>query len=408
MTLKDIMALDAADPLREKRDLFSIPEGVIYLDGNSLGVLPKATPDAMSEMLERQWGQDLIRSWNKNDWINAPCRIGDKIGRLIGAAEGQVVAADSTSINVFKSLSAASQLNSGRKVLLSETGNFPTDPYMMEGLAAATGNRMIVELVKPSRIPDRLAPDVAALLLTQTHYKSGKVWDMAEITHLAHEAGVLIIWDLSHSAGAIQVELDKCRVDFAVGCGYKFLNGGPGAPAYIYVAERHQSKIMSVLSGWMGHESPFSFEDSYTPGQGIKRFMCGTPGILGMCALEMGVDIFQSVDMGVLRRKSRQLGDLFISLVEEKPMGFKLGSPRKAEMRGSQVSIRHPGGYSIMQALIERGVIGDFRAPDILRFGFTPLYTRYVDAWRAVSTLAEIMNSNDWRDEKYAVQVEVT
>ena len=340
--------------------------------------------------------------------IRDRCRIGDKIGRLIGAAEGQVVAADSTSINIFKALSAASQLNSRRLVLLSETGNFPTDPYMMEGLAAATGNRMIVELVKPSRIPDRLAPDVAALLLTQTHYKSGKVWDMAEITHLAHEAGTLVIWDLSHSAGAIPVELDKCKVDFAVGCGYKFLNGGPGAPAYIYVAERHQSKVMPVLPGWMGHESSFSFEDSYTPGQGIKRFMCGTPGILGMCALEMGVDIFQSVDMGVLRTKSQQLGDLFISLVEENRMGFELASPRKADMRGSQVSIRHPGGYAIMQALIERGVIGDFRAPDILRFGFTPLYTRYVDVWQAVSTLAEIMNSNDWRDEKYAVQVEVT
>jgi len=408
MKLKDFKDLDDADPLREKRDLFIIPEGMIYLDGNSLGVLPKATHDAISDMLQRQWGQDLIRSWNKNDWINAPCRIGDKIGRLIGAAEGQVVAADSTSINVFKSLSAASQLNFGRKVLLSETGNFPTDPYMMEGLATATGNRMIVELVKPSRIPDRLAPDVAVLLLTQTHYKSGKVWDMAEITHLAHEAGVLVIWDLSHSAGSIQVELDKCRVDFAVGCGYKFLNGGPGAPAYIYVAERHQSKIIPVLPGWMGHESPFSFKDIYAPGQGIKRFLCGTPGILGMCALEIGVDIFQSVDIGVLRTKSRQLGDLFISLVEENSMGFELASPREAEMRGSQVSIRHPGGYSIMQALIERGVIGDFRAPDIMRFGFTPLYTRYIDVWYAVSTLADIMSSNDWRDEKYALQPEVS
>ena len=408
MTLEDIKALDAADPLRHKRDLFSIPEGVIYLDGNSLGVLPKATPDAMNDMLKRQWGQDLIRSWNSNDWINVPRRIGDKIGRLIGAAEGQVVAADSTSINIFKALSAASQLNSGRLVLLSESGNFPTDPYMMEGLATATGNRMIVELVEPSRIPDRLAPDVAVLLLTQTHYKSGKVWDMAEITHLAHEAGVLVIWDLSHSAGAIQVELDKCRVDFAVGCGYKFLNGGPGAPAYIYVAERHQSKVIPVLPGWMGHESPFSFNDIYAPGKGIKRFLCGTPGILGMCALEIGVDIFQSVDMGVIRRKSRQLGDLFISLVEENRMGFELASPRKADMRGSQVSIRHPGGYSIMQALIERGVIGDFRAPDIMRFGFTSLYTRYIDIWHAVSMLADIMNSNDWRDEKYAVKAEVT
>ena len=408
MTLEDIKALDAADPLREKRDLFSIPEGVIYLDGNSLGVLPKATPDAMNDMLHRQWGQDLIRSWNSNDWINAPHRIGDKIGRLIGAAEGQVVAADSTSINVFKALSAASQLNSGRLVLLTETGNFPTDPYMMEGLASATGNRMIVELVEPSRIPDRLTPDVAVLLLTQIHYKSGEVWDMNEITHRAHEAGALVIWDLSHSAGAIPVELDKCKVDFAVGCGYKFLNGGPGAPAYIYVAERHQSKIMPVLPGWMGHASPFDFEDSYVPGQGIKRFLCGTPSILGMCALEIGVDIFQSVDMGVLRTKSRQLGDLFIYLVEKNCMGFELASPREADMRGSQVSIRHPGGYAIMQALIERGVIGDFRAPDLLRFGFTPLYTRYVDVWQAVSTLADIMNSNDWRDEKYAVQAEVT
>ena len=408
MTLEDIKALDSADPLSDKRDLFSIPEGVIYLDGNSLGVLPKATPDAMSDMLQRQWGQDLIRSWNKNDWINAPCRIGDKIGRLIGAAEGQVVAADSTSINVFKSLSAASKINFGRKILLSETGNFPTDPYMMEGLATATGNRMIVELVEPSRITDRLAPDVAVLLLTHIHYKSGEVWDMAETTHRAHEAGVLVIWDLSHSAGAIQVELDYCRVDFAVGCGYKFLNGGPGAPAYIYVAERHQSKVIPVLPGWMGHESPFSFEDSYVPGQGIKRFLCGTPSILGMCALEIGVDIFQSVDIGVLRTKSQQLGDLFISLVEENHMDFGLASPREADMRGSHVSIRHPGGYSIMQALIERGVIGDFRAPDIMRFGFTPLYTRYIDVWHAVSTLAEIMNSNDWRDEKYALQAEVT
>jgi len=408
MKLKDFKDLDAADPLREKRDLFSIPEGVIYLDGNSLGVLPKATPDAMNDMLQRQWGQDLIRSWNKNEWINAPCRIGDKIGRLIGAAEGQVVAADSTSINVFKSLSAASKINFGRKILLSETGNFPTDPYMMEGLATATGNQMLVELVNPSQIPDRLAPDVAVLLLTQTNYKSGKVWDMAEITHLAHEAGVLVIWDLSHSTGAIQVELDKCRVDFAVGCGYKFLNGGPGAPAYIYVAERHQSKIIPVLSGWMGHESPFSFNDIYAPGKGIKRFLCGTPGILGLCALEIGVNIFQSVDMGVLRTKSRQLGDLFISLVEENRMDFELASPREANMRGSQVSIRHQGGYSIMQALIDRGVIGDFRAPDIMRFGFTPLYTRYIDVWNAVSILADIMNSNYWRDEKYAVKAEVT
>ena len=408
MTLEDIKALDAADPLREKRDLFSIPEGVIYLDGNSLGALPKATPDAMNDMIHRQWGQDLIRSWNTNDWINAPRRIGDKIGRLIGATEGQVVAADSTSVNLFKALSAASQLNSGRSVLLSETGSFPTDPYMMEGLATASRVRLIPELVDPSRITDRLAPDIAVLLLTQIHYKSGEVWDMSEITRRAHEAGALVIWDLSHSAGAIPVELDECKVDFAVGCGYKYLNGGPGAPAYIYVAERHQSKVRPVLSGWMGHAAPFDFDDRYTPGKGMDRFLCGTPGILGMCALEIGVDIFQTVDMRVLRKKSRQLGDLFIDLVEKKCTGFELASPREADIRGSQVAIRHPDGYAIMQVLIERGVIGDFRAPDLLRFGFTPLYTRYIDVWQAVSTLADIMNSNDWRDEKYSVQAEVT
>ncbi|MBO6797879.1 kynureninase [Maricaulis sp.] len=409
MTLDEINALDATDPLREMRDLFTIPDGVIYLDGNSLGVLPKATPDAMSDMIHRQWGQDLIRSWNSNDWINAPRRLGDKIGSLIGAAPGQVVAADSTSVNVFKALSAASQLNSDKSALLSETGNFPTDAYMMEGLASASGRQLSAELVERSQILERLTKgDVAALLLTQTHYKTGALWDMAEVTRRAHDVGALVIWDLSHSAGALPVELDACNADFAVGCGYKYLNGGPGAPAFIYVAERHQGKVMPALSGWMGHAAPFAFDDRYDAGKGIDRFLCGTPGILGMCALEVGLDIFADVDMAALRRKSQMLGDLFIKLVEENTSGFELASPRVAEHRGSQVSIRHRDGYAIMQALIDRGVIGDFRAPDILRFGFTPLYTRYSDVWTAVSELADVMNTNSWKDEKYTVRAAVT
>lgn len=409
MTLDEIKALDAADPLRQTREVFSLPDGVTYLDGNSLGVLPKATPDAMNDMVHRQWGKDLIRSWNSNDWINAPRRLGDKIGKLIGAAPGQVVAADSTSVNVFKALSAASQLNSGKSVLLSENGNFPTDAYMMEGLASASGNRLHAELVERDHILDRLdRGDVAALLLTQTHYKTGALWDMADVTRRAHAAGALVIWDLSHSAGALPVELDACKADFAVGCGYKYLNGGPGAPAFIYVAQRHQGQVMPALSGWMGHAAPFAFDDQYDAGRGIDRFLCGTPGILGMCALEVGLDIFKEVDMAVVRKKSQQLGDLFIRLVEDHTSGFELASPRDAERRGSQVSIRHKDGYAIMQALIERGVIGDFRAPDILRFGFTPLYTRHVDVWTAVSELADIMNSNAWQDEKYAVRAAVT
>jgi len=409
MTLDEIRTLDATDPLRKTRDLFTIPDGVIYLDGNSLGVLPKATPDAMSDMVHRQWGQDLIRSWNTNDWINAPRRLGDKIGRLIGAAPGQVVASDSTSVNVFKSLSAGSQLNPDKTVLLSEAGNFPTDAYMMEGLVSVSGNTLSAELVERDQLLERLSKgDIAVLLLTQTHYKTGELWDMAAVTRHAHEAGSIVVWDLSHSAGALPVELDACNADFAVGCGYKYLNGGPGAPAFIYVAERHQGKVMPALSGWMGHAAPFAFDDRYDAGQGIDRFLCGTPGILGMCALEVGLDIFADVDMGVLRKKSQTLGDLFIDLVAENTAGFELASPRDARQRGSQVSIRHRDGYAIMQALIDRGVVGDFRAPDILRFGFTPLYTRYSDVWNAVSELADIMNTQCWQDDKYAVRAAVT
>ena len=403
-----IRQLDADDPLKDFRARFDLPPGVVYLDGNSLGALPKATADRIADVVGREWGQDLIRSWNSNNWIEAPRRVGAKIARLIGAEPHEVVAADSTSINVFKALSACLQLRPGRTTILTERGNFPTDGYMMQGLAAMSGGKVTAKLVETEEIEDALDDDVAALLLTQTHYKTGRLHDMTALTDAAHAAGALTIWDLSHSAGALPVDLDGARADFAVGCGYKYLNGGPGAPAFIYAAERHHDDVMPALSGWLGHARPFDFLDDYEPAGGIDRFQCGTPGILGMAALECGLDLMLEADMKDIRAKSIALCDLFIELVETRLDGFEIVTPRDGEARGSQVSMTHEHGYPIMQALIERGVIGDFRAPDILRFGFTPLYTRYEDVWRAVETLAEIMESGAWQDERFAVRSAVT
>jgi kynureninase len=407
-TLADVRALDAADPLAGFRARFSLPEGLVYLDGNSLGALPQATGARVADVVAREWGEDLIRSWNKNHWIEAPRRVGAKIARLIGAQSHEVVAADSTSINVFKALSACVQLNSRRSIILSERGNFPTDAYMMQGLAAMSGGRLRQELVDTADIEAALTPDVAVLLLTHTHYKTGRLHDMAALTRAAHDKGVLVIWDLSHSAGALPVDLNACEADFAVGCGYKYLNGGPGAPAFLFAAERHHDTVFPALSGWLGHKAPFAFDDHYEPAQGVDRFQCGTPGILAMAALECGLDLMLEADMQAIRKKSGALGDLFIELVEASTTGFELASPRVASSRGSQVSIRHPEGYAIMQALIARGVIGDFRAPDILRFGFTPLYTRFEDVWTAVAGLADIMKSETWREDRFAVRAAVT
>ena len=408
MDLATIRAMDAADPLRDFRDRFDLPEGVIYLDGNSLGALPKVTAARLADVVAREWGQDLIRSWNKNHWIEAPRRLGGKIAHLIGAQDHEVVTADSTSINVFKALSAAVQLRPDRPVILSETGNFPTDAYMMQGLAALSGGRIEQKLLPAADIPAALDETVAVLLLTQTHYKSGRLHDMAALTRAAHEAGALVIWDLSHSAGALPVDLNGCEADFAVGCGYKYLNGGPGAPAFIFCAERHHGQVFPALSGWLGHAEPFAFKDEYAPGAGIDRFQCGTPGILGMAALECGLDLMLEAEMAAIRLKSQALGDLFIALCEDQLTGFELASPRDAALRGSQVSIRHDEGYAIMQALIARGVIGDFRAPDILRFGFTPLYTRYEDVWLAIEALADIMQTGEWREDRFATRAAVT
>lgn len=408
--LEDIERQDLGDPVASFRDRFDIPDGVIYLDGNSLGCLPKATRERINDVVAREWGQDLIRSWNTNDWINAPTRIGDKIAKLIGANPGEVIVGDSTSINVFKSLTACLQLNSDSNVLLTETGNFPTDAYMAEGLAAIAPDRIRARMVEPDSVITSLDNTTAALLLTHTHYKTGRVRDMKAITAAAHAKGVPVIWDLSHSCGAMPVDLNGCEADFAVGCGYKYLNGGPGAPAFTFVARRHQEKVFPALSGWLGHKQPFAFDDTYTPGPGILRFQCGTPGIIGCAALETGVDLMLEADMAALRHKSSALGDLFIQLVEQRcgEFGFEPACPLEAQDRGSQVSFRHPEGYAIMQALIAHGVIGDFRAPDILRFGFAPLYISYADVWNAVDILRDIMTSNEWDQARFKQKAAVT
>jgi kynureninase len=407
-TLDDARRLDAADPLAGFRERFALPDSVIYLDGNSLGALPKATSGRVEAVVQSEWGEDLIRAWNTRDWISAPKRLGDKIARLIGAAPGEVIAGESTSVNIFKALCACLQLTPERSVILSETGNFPTDAYMMEGLAALSGGRIRQVLVERDAIDAALTDDVAALLLTHTHYKSGQLHDMKAVTARAQALGIPVIWDLSHSAGAMPVALNDCEADFAVGCGYKYLNGGPGAPAFLFVAKRHQDRVFPVLSGWLGHARPFDFDDRYEPAAGIDRFQCGTPAILGMAALECGVDILLDADMHEIRIKSQALGDLFIELVEDRLDGFELRSPRAAGERGSQVSFAHEHGYAIMQALIERGVIGDFRAPDILRFGFTPLYFGYADVWTAVDILADVMQSGVWQDARFNIRSAVT
>ncbi|GJL98203.1 MAG: kynureninase [Hyphobacterium sp.] len=406
----DLAALDNTDPLRSFRAKFDLPDGVIYLDGNSLGCLPKATAARVSDVVTREWGQDLIRSWNKNDWINAPGRVGDKIADLIGANAGEVVVGDTTSINVFKCLSATLQLKSDRHILLSETGNFPTDAYMMQGLERLTNGRVEQRLVPPDAIFEALDDDIAVLLLTHTNYKSGRVRDMKAITATAHAKDIPVIWDLSHSCGAMPVHLNDCNADFAVGCGYKYLNGGPGAPAFLFAAKRHQEHVYPALSGWLGHKQPFAFDDFYNPAPGIDRFQCGTPGILGCAALEVGVDLMREADMEQIRAKSSALGALFIRLVNEQceDFSFQLACPKNAEQRGSQVSFHHEEGYAIMQALIARGVIGDFRAPDILRFGFAPLYISYANIWDAVEILKEVMTSGEWDQEKFKQKAAVT
>lgn len=409
MFAADVSALDAADPLAPFRERFQLREGLIYLDGNSLGALPKATGDRLAEVVGSEWGEGLITSWLGAEWSTAPRRIGDKIGRLIGANPGEIVATDSTSVNIFKTLTAALSLRRERTVILSEATNFPTDVYMMQGIEAFSGGRVKAVTVAPDAIVDALNDDVAVLLLTQVHYKSGRVRDMAAITKRAHEVGALVVWDLSHSAGAIPVDLNGANADFAIGCGYKFLNGGPGAPAYLFAAARHHAAT-PVLSGWFGHARPFAFEEDYDPAAGIERFQCGTPPVLGLSALEVGVDLMLEADMAEIRRKSLALGDLFIELMQPlcDAYGFELVSTQGHAERGSQIAYAHPQGYQIVQALKEFDVIADFRAPDILRFGLTPLYLRYQDIVETARRLERVCATRAWDKPQYHQRAAVT
>ena len=410
ITRADLEALDRADSLRDFRDRFAIPEGVIYLDGNSLGALPRATSERVRKVVEDQWGRDLIRSWNAHGWIDLQQRIGAKIGRLIGAGEGETVVADSTSVNLYKMLAAALELRPGRRVIVSETSNFPTDLYIAQGLLQQLGRGHTLQLAPPDDMDAAITDDVAVVMLTHVNYRTGRMYDMRRITERAHARGALMLWDLSHSAGAVPVDLSGANADLAVGCGYKYLNGGPGAPAYLYVARRHQSRISPALSGWLGHESPFAFEPSYRPANGIERFIVGAPPILGLTALEVGVDLMLEAPMSAVRAKSLRQTELFDALVTQE-IGeeiLSLVSPREPDMRGSQLCYAHESGWPIMRALIDRGVIGDFRAPDILRFGFTPLYLSYVDVWNAVVTLEAILAERAWDKPRYHERALVT
>ena len=392
------------------REAFVLPSGVIYLDGNSLGALPRSALDRVRAVAGEEWGRGLIGSWVGAGWIDLPRRVGAKIAPLIGAAADEVVAADSTSVNLFKAVLAAADLNGGRSMVLTERGEFPTDTYMAAAAAAVTRGALRHRLCDEGTVAGALDADTAVMVVSHVHYRSGEVRDMAGLTAQAHAAGALVVWDLSHAAGAVRVDLGGANADFAVGCGYKYLNGGPGAPAYLYVARRHQALARSPLTGWLGHAAPFAFADSYEPAGGIARFVCGTPGVLGMSALDAALDVFAGLDGVAVERKGRALGTLFIDLVERRcaGLGLALASPRDPARRGCHVALRHAHGYPVMRALIERGVIGDFRDPDILRFGFAPLYTRYRDVARAVEVVRDVLAGESWRDPRHAARAVVT
>ena len=409
-TLADLEALDRDDPLRTLRDAFMLPAGVVYLDGNSLGALPRDTAGRLHDVATRQWGEGLIRSWTTHDWIGAPQRVGDKIARLIGASPGEVLVSDSTSVNLFKLLAAACRLRPGRSVILSEPGNFPNDLYVAQGLRGPGDGSIELRLVSAERIEAAIDQHVAVVLLTHVHYKSAAVHDMAGITARAHAQGALTVWDLSHSAGAVRVDLNAAQADFAAGCGYKYLNGGPGAPAYLFVAQRHQAAAVSPVTGWLGHARPFDFVDEYTPAPGVGRVLAGSHPILGITALEAGVDLMLRAEAQRLFAKSRALSDLFVTLVESRcaGQGLELASPRDAQARGSHVAFRHAQAYAVMQALIARGVIGDFRTPDVMRFGFAPLYNRHADIWHAVETLRDVLHTTAWDRPEFKQRQAVT
>jgi len=407
MTLEHCQTLDGADPLAPLREEFEL-DTVVYLDGNSLGRLPRAARRRIREVVDSEWGRDLIGGWNAHEWIDLPRRVGDLIGGLIGAGAGQIVAGDSTSVNLFKLIAAV--LGSGkRRRIVTDSANFPTDLYMLEGLA---------RLVEGVQIVRARAPDVAAAIdsrtaivaLTHVDYRSGAMYDMRALTARAHQCGALALWDLSHSAGVLPLSLDADEVDLAVGCTYKYLNGGPGSPGYAYVARRLHDSLQPVLSGWMGHRAPFAFAPGYEPAAGVRRFACGTPEVLALSVVESALAVFERTDLDAIRDKSLRLTQLFIELADTHlaGLGFEIVTPRQGALRGSHVSIAHEHGYPIMQALIARGIVGDFRAPNLLRFGFSPLYQRYNDVWVAVEAMRAIVRDREWDQERFHRRAFVT
>ncbi|WP_433247234.1 kynureninase [Streptosporangium sp. CA-135522] len=401
----DCVALDADDPLKHLRDEFVLPDGTIYLVGNSLGAMPRAASAATARVVEQEWGRQLVGGWNSAGWFDLPLTTGDRLAPLIGAGPGQVAVGESTSINIVKAVTAALGLRPGRRVVISDLANFPTDRYVVEGLVKALDGYEVRDI---GDLDEALSDDVACVLLSEVDYRTGERHDTAAVTARVQAAGALMIWDLCHSVGAFQV--DMSAADFAVGCTYKYLNAGPGAPAFIYVHPRHQATAEHMLTGWHGHAAPFAFEAGFRPAEGIRRFTVSTPHVLSFAPLNASLDIWERVDLAEARAKSVALTSLFIDLVEEAgaPYGLELVSPRDPERRGSQVSLRHPDGYPVMRALIDRGVHGDFRAPDVLRFGFAPLYIRFADVYDAAAILAEVLREEHWRDERYRQRLAVT
>jgi kynureninase len=407
MTRDEVRALDLADPLRDARERFVLPEGVVYLDGNSLGALPKATSPHLFDVVERQWGEDLITSWNKHGWIDWPLRIAAKLAPIVGARPSELLIADSTTVCLFKLLGSAIAARPGRRTILTQKRNFPTDLYTAQGLAEMLG--LEVKAVSGDDVADAISEGVAVVALTHVDYRTGAFHDMASINDRAHEAGALTVWDLSHSVGAMNLNLSRVGCDLAVGCGYKYLNGGPGAPAFVFVAERLQSELRPPLQGWMGHAEPFAFDDDYRPASDIRRFLSGTPSILALAALDAGLDTFHGCAIGEIEAKSRALTKLFVEEVEARCGGeAQLVSPRDPARRGSHVSFAHPHGYAVIQALIARKVIGDFRAPDLMRFGFAPLYNSYADACKAADALTRVIATREWNQERFQQRQAVT
>ena len=411
MKLQELQQLDRDDPLRNYRSLFHLPEGVIYLDGNSLGPAPKEVFKKIEKVLHQEWAEDLIRSWNNAGWWELTDRLGSMVAKLIGADDDEVVVCDTTSVNLHKVLHAALSLKSGRNKVIAEADCFPSDLYVLEGVKSLRPDlEILLEGRDGSSIHEMLDEQVAAVLINHVDYRSGIIRDMKNLTRQVQEFGGLAVWDLSHSAGIYPVQLNRCRVDFAVGCTYKYLNGGPGAPAYLYAASRHHAACNQPLSGWFGHARPFDFERHFDPDSGIRRFVCGTQPILSLRALQSGLEIYQDVSLQQVREKSMALTDLFIKLLKNECAAWELEiiSPEDSSQRGSQVAVSHPEGYAVMQALISRGVIGDFRAPNLMRFGFAPLFLSYQDIHNAVKQLKQILESEEWNQEAFLQKSKVT